>query len=52
MAIKDTLRAMDESDTPKFRATDEEKALATDTPEGKSMFEYQRSFVIENINEA
>jgi hypothetical protein len=52
MAIKDTLRAMDESDAPKFRATNEEKALATDGGETDSMFEYQRSFVMENINEA
>jgi hypothetical protein len=52
MAIKDTLRAMDESDAPKFRATNEEKALATDGRETDSIFEYQRSFVMENINEA
>lgn len=52
MAIKDTLRAMDESDAPKFRATGEEKALAAGDHEGDSMFEYQRSFVMNNINEA
>jgi hypothetical protein len=43
---------MDESAAPKFRATDEEKALAAWDHEKDSMFEYQRSFVLENINEA
>ncbi|MGP3933408.1 hypothetical protein [Nonomuraea sp. KM88] len=52
MAIKDTLRAMDESGAPKFRATDEEKALTGGDREMDSMFEYQRSFVVTNINEA
>jgi hypothetical protein len=52
MAIKDTLRAMDESEAPKFRATKEEKALAAGDLGVDSMFEYQRSMVLSNINEA
>ncbi|WP_164903457.1 hypothetical protein [Nonomuraea polychroma] len=45
---------MDESDAPKFRATGEEKALAAGgrKDKGDSLFEYQRAFVMENINEA
>lgn len=52
MAIKDTLRAMNDSETPKFRANNEETALSAEDRDVHSVFEYQRSFVLTNINEA
>ena len=52
MTIKDTLRAMELADGTKFEAAREEMALDTDVRETDAMFEYQRSFVMENINEA
>lgn len=52
MAIKDTLRAMDETDVSKFDATDEETVMAAGDRDGNPVFQYQRSFVVTNINEA
>lgn len=52
MALKDTLRAMNDLGAPKLQANNEEQVLAAAEIEVDSMFDYERPMVHSNINEA